>query len=200
MLDRLGLVREQPLGAWQNQPFETAARALQQVVVRETTSASMRRALRVSLLRGTAACARSRSSIASSRLPVHQAASASPRGPPPRGSSSLAGFEQVVVRLAPGAALDGLAAGAKRVVDDLAHDELSRILRAVQSGDGPALPPRGRRGALAAHVGGGRPLQRRPRPGAAERFVDAHPPPNVTGELHMGHALQLALGDARLSA
>ncbi len=32
----------------------------------------------------------------------------------------------------------------------------------------------------------------------AERppFVDSHPPPNVTGELHMGHALQLALGDA----
>jgi valyl-tRNA synthetase len=27
-------------------------------------------------------------------------------------------------------------------------------------------------------------------------FVDAHPPPNVTGELHMGHALQLAMGDA----
>ena len=27
-------------------------------------------------------------------------------------------------------------------------------------------------------------------------YVDAHPPPNVTGELHMGHALQLALGDA----
>jgi valyl-tRNA synthetase len=27
-------------------------------------------------------------------------------------------------------------------------------------------------------------------------FVDAHPPPNVTGELHMGHALQLALADA----
>src|SRR3954452_15596263 len=27
-------------------------------------------------------------------------------------------------------------------------------------------------------------------------FVDAHPPPNVTGELHMGHALQLALGGA----
>ena len=26
-------------------------------------------------------------------------------------------------------------------------------------------------------------------------FVDAHPPPNVTGELHMGHALQLAIGD-----
>jgi valyl-tRNA synthetase len=26
-------------------------------------------------------------------------------------------------------------------------------------------------------------------------FVDAHPPPNVTGELHTGHALQLALGD-----
>ena len=26
-------------------------------------------------------------------------------------------------------------------------------------------------------------------------FVIAHPPPNVTGELHMGHALQLALGD-----
>jgi valyl-tRNA synthetase len=26
-------------------------------------------------------------------------------------------------------------------------------------------------------------------------YVDCHPPPNVTGELHMGHALQLALGD-----
>ena len=26
-------------------------------------------------------------------------------------------------------------------------------------------------------------------------FVDAHPPPNVTGELHMGHALQLAIAD-----
>jgi valyl-tRNA synthetase len=31
-----------------------------------------------------------------------------------------------------------------------------------------------------------------PRP----KFVVAHPPPNVTGELHMGHALQLALADA----
>src|SRR5918999_4677407 len=30
---------------------------------------------------------------------------------------------------------------------------------------------------------------------ARESFVIAHPPPNVTGELHMGHALQLALGD-----
>ena len=29
-----------------------------------------------------------------------------------------------------------------------------------------------------------------------ESFVIAHPPPNVTGELHMGHALQLALADA----
>jgi len=29
-----------------------------------------------------------------------------------------------------------------------------------------------------------------------ETFVDAHPPPNVTGELHTGHALQLAIGDA----
>jgi valyl-tRNA synthetase len=28
-----------------------------------------------------------------------------------------------------------------------------------------------------------------------EIFVIAHPPPNVTGELHMGHALQLALAD-----
>ena len=26
-------------------------------------------------------------------------------------------------------------------------------------------------------------------------YVDAHPPPNVTGELHIGHALQLAMGD-----
>jgi valyl-tRNA synthetase len=29
-----------------------------------------------------------------------------------------------------------------------------------------------------------------------ESFVIAHPPPNVTGELHMGHALQLSLADA----
>src|SRR5712692_2536122 len=29
-----------------------------------------------------------------------------------------------------------------------------------------------------------------------EPFVVAHPPPNVTGELHMGHALQIALADA----
>jgi valyl-tRNA synthetase len=29
-----------------------------------------------------------------------------------------------------------------------------------------------------------------------EAFVIAHPPPNVTGELHMGHALQLSLADA----
>src|SRR3954468_11556680 len=34
-----------------------------------------------------------------------------------------------------------------------------------------------------------------PEPGRPT-FVDAHPPPNVTGELHMGHALQLAIGDA----
>jgi valyl-tRNA synthetase len=27
-------------------------------------------------------------------------------------------------------------------------------------------------------------------------YVDAHPPPNVTGELHMGHAMGLALADA----
>jgi valyl-tRNA synthetase len=31
---------------------------------------------------------------------------------------------------------------------------------------------------------------------AGDTFVIAHPPPNVTGELHMGHALQLALADA----
>ena len=31
-----------------------------------------------------------------------------------------------------------------------------------------------------------------PRP----RFVVAHPPPNVTGQLHLGHALQLSLADA----
>jgi valyl-tRNA synthetase len=30
---------------------------------------------------------------------------------------------------------------------------------------------------------------------ARRPYVDAHPPPNVTGELHMGHALQLALAD-----
>ena len=27
-------------------------------------------------------------------------------------------------------------------------------------------------------------------------FVIAHPPPNVTGDLHLGHALQLSLADA----
>src|ERR671934_1454523 len=31
---------------------------------------------------------------------------------------------------------------------------------------------------------------------ARPAFVIAHPPPNVTGELHLGHALQLALSDA----
>jgi valyl-tRNA synthetase len=31
---------------------------------------------------------------------------------------------------------------------------------------------------------------------AKERFVVAHPPPNVTGALHTGHALQLSLADA----
>src|SRR5436309_508129 len=29
-----------------------------------------------------------------------------------------------------------------------------------------------------------------------ETFVVAHPPPNVTGELHTGHVLQIALADA----
>jgi valyl-tRNA synthetase len=31
-----------------------------------------------------------------------------------------------------------------------------------------------------------------------EPYVDAHPPPNVTGELHMGHALQLSIGDTMI--
>jgi valyl-tRNA synthetase len=31
---------------------------------------------------------------------------------------------------------------------------------------------------------------------ARESFVVAHPPPNVTGDLHLGHALQLSLADA----
>jgi valyl-tRNA synthetase len=39
-------------------------------------------------------------------------------------------------------------------------------------------------GLYEAHAGRGGPT-----------FVIAHPPPNVTGELHMGHALQLALAD-----
>ena len=30
---------------------------------------------------------------------------------------------------------------------------------------------------------------------ARESFVIAHPPPNVTGDLHMGHAMQLSLAD-----
>ena len=54
--------------------------------------------------------------------------------------------------------------------------------------------PAGRRGTLAAHVGGGRPLQRRSR-SDRESFAIAHPPPNVTGDLHLGHALQLSLAD-----
>ena len=29
-------------------------------------------------------------------------------------------------------------------------------------------------------------------------YVDAHPPPNVTGELHIGHALQLSIGDTMI--
>ena len=29
-------------------------------------------------------------------------------------------------------------------------------------------------------------------------YVDCHPPPNVTGELHTGHALQLAIGDTMI--
>jgi valyl-tRNA synthetase len=29
-------------------------------------------------------------------------------------------------------------------------------------------------------------------------YVDAHPPPNVTGELHIGHALQLSVGDTMI--
>src|SRR5881628_2518303 len=33
-------------------------------------------------------------------------------------------------------------------------------------------------------------------PDERESFVYCFPPPNVTGELHMGHALQLSLGDA----
>src|SRR5947209_3406351 len=31
---------------------------------------------------------------------------------------------------------------------------------------------------------------------AREAFVDCHPPPNVTGRLHTGHALNLSVGDA----
>src|SRR5919205_821995 len=31
---------------------------------------------------------------------------------------------------------------------------------------------------------------------ARESFVIAHPPPNVTGDLHLGHALQLSLADS----
>jgi len=29
-------------------------------------------------------------------------------------------------------------------------------------------------------------------------YVDAHPPPNVTGQLHSGHALGLAIGDTMI--
>src|SRR5882672_11180301 len=31
-----------------------------------------------------------------------------------------------------------------------------------------------------------------------EPYVDAHPPPNVTGALHIGHALQLSIGDTMI--
>ena len=33
---------------------------------------------------------------------------------------------------------------------------------------------------------------------AGHTFGIAHPPPNVTGELHKGHALPLAITDARI--
>src|SRR5438876_1164354 len=32
-----------------------------------------------------------------------------------------------------------------------------------------------------------------------ESFAIAHPPPNVTGDLHLGHALQLSLSDLELA-
>src|SRR5215218_6252918 len=59
----------------------------------------------------------------------------------------------------------------------------------LESRHGAAVQARRRRRTLAGDVGGRRPLRGGP------TFVIAHPPPNVTGELHMGHALQLALAD-----
>ena len=63
----------------------------------------------------------------------------------------------------------------------------------IRSRHGAAVQAGRRRGALAAHLGGGGPLRGRPRPAAAASSI-AHPPPNVTGELHIGHALQSRSG------
>ena len=59
----------------------------------------------------------------------------------------------------------------------------------------PLYKPQGVEERWQQHLGGRGSLQRRSGPVPAEPYVDAHPPPNVTGELHLGHALQLALGD-----
>ena len=59
----------------------------------------------------------------------------------------------------------------------------------------PLYRPHGRRGALAADLGERGPLPRRPgAPG--EAYAIAVPPPNVTGALHMGHALNGSIQDA----
>ena len=60
--------------------------------------------------------------------------------------------------------------------------------------DAAAVRPGRGRAALAADVGGGGPLPRGRRRGG-EASSSACPPPNVTGELHMGHALNGTLQD-----
>ena len=72
---------------------------------------------------------------------------------------------------------------------------LSQKAAALPSLDGTAVQPRRRRGALAGDLGGGG-LYGADADDPRPTFVIAFPPPNVTGELHMGHALQLALADS----
>ena len=65
----------------------------------------------------------------------------------------------------------------------------------LRSRDGTAVQARRRRGALAAHweeegLYAAHADDDRP------TYVDAHPPPNVTGAAHMGHAMGLTLADA----
>ena len=61
----------------------------------------------------------------------------------------------------------------------------------------PRHEPHGVEGRWQRDLGGGGPLPRRaPAPAATRSYVICVPPPNVTGELHMGHALNGSIQDA----
>ncbi len=110
----------------------------------------------------------------------------------------LVGARQQLVRLVPGATADGLATRRDRIADSFHHpcanivaEARPRYHRQME----PRYSPEGveerwqatweEEGLYAAEADDPRPT-----------FVIAFPPPNVTGELHMGHALQLALADS----